>query len=72
MKFKQPTDAQLKAMEEFAGLCSQALEMVMSYEPNFSLQNCSARLQEAMGHFHAYIINGGKLLVNPTNMEVVN
>ena len=62
MKFKEPTEEQLKAMEEFASICSKAMEMIMLYEPNFILNTCSIRLQEAMGHFHSYIINDGKLL----------
>lgn len=59
--YKDPTQEQLKLMQDYADICSQAIDIILKCEPNDALKNASARIQESMGWFHSYVINGGAL-----------
>jgi len=61
MNYKDPTPEELKLMQEFSEVCSRGMDLIMKCEQNIMLQHASARLQESMGWFHSYVINGGKL-----------
>ena len=61
MNYKDPTPEQLKLMQDYSDICSQAIDMIMKCEQNIMLQHASARMQESMSWFHSYVINGGKL-----------
>lgn len=61
MNYKEPTEDQLKLMQEFSDICSKAIELIMKCEQNIMLGHASARMQESMSWFHSYVINGGKL-----------
>ena len=61
MNYKEPTEEQLNLMQDYAELCSSAMELIMKCEPDIMLQHASARMQESMSWFHSYVINGGKL-----------
>ena len=61
MQYKDPTPEQLKLMKEYADICSNAIGILLKCEPNIALQHASARMQESMGWFNNYIMNGGKL-----------
>jgi hypothetical protein len=67
MNYKEPTQEQLKLMQDFSDICAKGMELLMVCEHNVMLQHASARMQESMSWFHSYVINGGKLSVeNPT------
>ena len=61
MNYKEPTKEQLELMQEYSNICSQAIELILKCESNPILRDASVRIQESMGHFHNYVINGGKL-----------
>jgi hypothetical protein len=61
MNYTQPNDEQLKLMQDYSNICSQAMELMMKCEQNIMLQHASARMQESMNWFHSYVINGGKM-----------
>jgi hypothetical protein len=61
MNYKEPTDEQLKLMQDYSDLCGKAMDIILKCENNPMLQNSSSRMQEAMMWFHSYVINGGKL-----------
>jgi hypothetical protein len=61
MKYSEPTQEQLKLMQDYSNVCSEAIEILMKCEQNIMLQHASARMQESMAWFHSYVINGGKL-----------
>ena len=61
MNYKEPTPEQLKLMQEFSDICSSAMDIIMKCEQQIMLQHAAARIQEGMGWFHGYVINGGKL-----------
>lgn len=61
MNYTQPDEAQLKLMQDYSNICSQAMELMMKCEQNIMLQHASARMQESMNWFHSYVINGGKV-----------
>jgi hypothetical protein len=61
MNYKEPTQEQIKLMQEYSDICGAAIELIMKCEQNVMLQHASARMQESMSWFHTYVINGGKL-----------
>lgn len=62
MNYKEPSQEQLKLMQEYSDICSEAMDIITKCEPHIMLQHASARLQESMGWLHSYVINGGKLI----------
>jgi len=62
IKYREPTEEQLKLMREFSDICGKAMELILKCESNPALQNASTRIQEGMMWFHAYIINDGKIM----------
>lgn len=63
MDYREPDQAQLKLMQDYSDLCSNAIDLIMKCEGNIALQHASARMQESMAWFHSYVINGGRLSV---------
>lgn len=61
INYKEPSEQQLEAMQEFANICSTLLTILLKWEHNLALQNCTTKVNEAMMWFHAYILNGGAL-----------
>lgn len=61
MNYKEPSEDQLKLMQNYSDICSSAIDIISKCEPNLMLQHASARIQESMGWFHSYVINGGKV-----------
>ncbi len=62
MNYKEPTKEQIKLMQDYSDICSQAIDIIAKCENHITLQHASARLQESMSWFHSYVINGGKLV----------
>jgi len=62
MNYKEPTQDQLELMQRFSNICSEAIDLILKCESNPILRDASVRIQEGMGHFHTYVINGGKLV----------
>lgn len=62
MNYKKPTDEQLQIMQDYAEICSNALQLILKCESNLAIQNATSRVQESMMWFHSFIINGGRLL----------
>ena len=61
MNYKEPNKEQLELMQEYSEICSRAIDIIVKCEDSIMLQHASARIQESMGWFHSYVINGGKL-----------
>lgn len=61
MNYKEPTQEQLKLMQDYSELCGKAMDIILKCENNPMLQHASTRIQESMMWFHSYVINGGKL-----------
>ncbi len=68
--YKEPTPEQLKLMQDYADICSQAIAIILKCEMNDALNHSSTRIQEAMMWFHSYILNGGALKPEVTQPEV--
>ncbi len=70
--YKQPSDEQLKIMQEYANICSEAMAIILKCKSNLAIQNATSRIQESMMWFHSFIVNGGELLSDmPANQEVL-
>jgi hypothetical protein len=67
MDYQEPTQEQLKLMQDYSNICSSAIEILMKCEQHLMLQHASARMQESMSWFHSYVINGGKLIKDSIN-----
>jgi hypothetical protein len=61
MNYKEPTKEQLELMQNYSNICSEAIDLILKCETSPILRDASVRIQESMGHFHNYVINGGKL-----------
>lgn len=56
----EPTQQQKDAMEKFARVVEQAIEMIMEYESGFSSTQAIVKANEASHWFNSMIINGAK------------
>lgn len=61
IEYAQPTEEQLKLLQGYANICTEAINMLSKCEDSISLQHAAARLQESMGWMNSYVISGGKL-----------